>query len=98
MNEVIEKDDIKIEDMIYRIRGVQVMLDSDLAKLFNVETGNLNKSMKRNIKRFPIEFCFQINYDEYNSLLFQVGRTKGKVEEQIYHLFIVNKELRYWQV
>ena len=78
MNEVIEKENIKIEDMIYEIRGIQVMLDSDLAKLFNVETGNLNKSMKRNIKRFPIEFCFKLDYDEYNSLLFQIGRAKGK--------------------
>jgi len=78
MNEIIETEDIKIEDMIYEIRGIQVMLDSDLAKLFNVETGNLNKSMKRNIKRFPSEFCFQLNYDEYNALLFQIGRARGK--------------------
>ena len=78
MNEVIEKEEIKIENMIYEIRGVQVMLDSDLAKLFNIETGNLNKAMKRNIERFPIEFCFQLNNDEYNSLLFQIGRAKRK--------------------
>ena len=78
MNEVIEKEEIKIENMIYEIRGVQVMLDSDLAKLFNIETGNLNKAMKRNIERFPIEFCFQLNKDEYNSLLFQSGRAKRK--------------------
>ena len=78
MNEVMENVDIKIESLIYEIRGVQVMLDSDLAKLFDVETGNLNKSMKRNIKRFPIEFCFKLNYDEYNSLIFQIGRARGK--------------------
>ena len=78
MNKVIKTEEIKIENMIYEIRGVQVMLDSDLAKLFNVETGNLNKAMKRNMERFPIEFCFQLNREEYNSLLFQIGSAKRK--------------------
>ncbi len=76
MNEIIEKQ--KIEDMIYEIRGVPVMLDSDLAKKFKVETGNLNKAMKRNVKRFPKEFCFRLTSDEYNSLIFQTGISKGK--------------------
>lgn len=58
MHEVIEKENIKIEDMIYEIRGVQVILDSDLSRLFKIETGNLNKAMKRNIERFPEQFCF----------------------------------------
>ena len=78
MNEAIEKENVKIENMIYEIRGVQVMLDSDLAKLFKIETGNLNKAMKRNIERFPIEFCFKLNNNEYNSLLFQIGIAKSK--------------------
>ena len=75
MNEIMEKE---IENKIYTIRGVEVMLDSDLAELFNVETGNLNKAMKRNIKRFPVEFCFQLTHDEYNSLLFQNGIANKK--------------------
>ncbi len=78
MQEVIEKENIKIEEMIYEIRGVQVMLDSDLATLFNVETGNLNKAMKRNVERFPLQFCFQLTKDEYSFLLFQIGIAKKK--------------------
>ena len=78
MYKVVEKDNI--ENMIYEIRGVGVMLDSDLAKLFEVETGNLNKAMKRNINRFPKEFCFRLTSDEYNFLLFQIGRPKKKGE------------------
>ena len=78
MHEVIEKENIKIEDMIYEIRGVQVILDSDLSRLFKIETGNLNKAMKRNIERFPEQFCFQLTDIEYSSLLFQFGRAKRK--------------------
>ena len=52
MNELIV-DEIKIEHMIYEIRGKQVMLDSDLARLYNVETKYLNRQVKRNIYRFP---------------------------------------------
>ena len=78
MHEVIEKENIKIEDMIYEIRGVQVILDSDLSRLFKIETGNLNKAMKRNIERFPEQFCFQLTDIEYSSLLFQIGRAKRK--------------------
>lgn len=43
----------KIQQMIYEVRGVKVMLDKDLAELYQVTTGNLNKAVKRNIKRFP---------------------------------------------
>ena len=58
MNEIIEKENIIIEDMIYEIRGVQVMLSSDIAKLYNVETKVLNQTIKRNINRFPDSFAF----------------------------------------
>lgn len=71
MNDVIIKDNI--EDLIYEIRGKQVMLDSDLAKLYNVETGALNRQVKRNIKRFPKEFCFQLTKKEYENLKCQIG-------------------------
>ena len=73
MNEIITKEEIKIENMIYEIRGKQVMLDSDLAKLYKILTGNLNKAVKRNIKRFPENFMFQLTEDEYSSLMFQIG-------------------------
>ena len=55
----------KIKDMIYEVRGVQVILDSDLAKLYHVETRVFNQSVKRNIKRFPDDFRFQLTTDEY---------------------------------
>lgn len=51
----------KLETIIYEIRGLKVMLDSDLAKLYGVETKNLNKAVKRNLRRFPEDFMFQLN-------------------------------------
>ena len=62
MNEVIikEKEKTNIEDMIYEIRGKQVMLYRDLAFLYDVETRILIQKVKRNIERFPKEFCFQM--------------------------------------
>jgi len=77
-NNITIIDDIKIENLIYEIRGKQVMLDSDLARLYHVETGNLNKAMKRNTDRFPADFCFQLTKQEYNVLLFQNGRAKQR--------------------
>ena len=68
MNEIIEKEKILIEDMIYEIRGVQVMMSSDVAKLYDVETKVLNQTIKRNINRFPNELCFQLSNDELNQL------------------------------
>lgn len=54
-------NDKRMENCIYNIRGQQVMLDSDVAYFFGIETKNLNKQMKRNINRFPDDFCFQLN-------------------------------------
>ncbi len=56
-NNLIEIKIDNIKDFIYTIRGKQVMLDSDLAILYEVNTGNLNKAMKRNEDRFPDDFC-----------------------------------------
>lgn len=50
----------EIENQIYTVRDQQVMLDSDLAKIYQVETKNLNKAVKRNTERFPASFCFQL--------------------------------------
>ncbi|WGQ14293.1 ORF6N domain-containing protein [Sphingobacterium faecium] len=63
----------KIRNLIYTIRGKQVMLDSDLATLYQVETKNLNKAVKRNIERFPVSFCFQLTEEEVENLRFQIG-------------------------
>ncbi len=63
MNEVI---DIKIENLIYEIRGKQVMLDSDLAKLYQCANGTktINQAVKRNLLRFPNDFYFQLTKEE----------------------------------
>ena len=61
-------EDIKIEDMIYEIRGVQVMLSSDVAKLYQVETKRINEAIKRNINRFLETFCFQLTNEEIDAL------------------------------
>ena len=63
----------KIQQMIYEVRGIKVMLDKDIAALYQVTTGNLNKAVKRNIKRFPPDFMFQLTKEEWDSLRFQIG-------------------------
>lgn len=63
----------EIRNLIYTIRGRQVMLDSDLASLYHVETKILNKAVKRNIERFPEKFCFQLTDEEADFLRFQIG-------------------------
>lgn len=68
----IDKEEIKRQ--IYEIRGKKVMFDKDIADHFEVTTGNLNKAMKRNIKRFPDSFCFQLSKEEYSR--FQNGSLK----------------------
>lgn len=66
-----------IQSKIYEIRGQRVMLDRDLAELYQVATGNLNKAVKRNIKRFPLDFMFQLTDIEFEelkvNLIFQSG-------------------------
>ena len=78
MNEIIVKDDIKIENMIYEIRGKQVMLDSDLAKLYQVETKRINEAVKNNIEKFPERFCFRITENEFNILKSKFSTSKGR--------------------
>jgi len=66
-------DLIPIQNMIYEIRGQRVMLDSDLAVLYEVETKRLNEAVRRNIKRFPAEFMFQLTESEFTSLRSQIA-------------------------
>ena len=75
MNEVLLKDDIKIEDMIYEIRGKYVMLDSDLGRIYECKNGTktINQAVSRHIDRFPSDFYFQLSQDEYEYLQSQVG-------------------------
>ena len=70
---VVEIVQPAIEKLIYVIRDKQVMIDSDLAMLYQVETGALNRAVKRNIKRFPDDFRFQLTVEEYENLKCQSG-------------------------
>ena len=93
MNNLLENDVVNIENMIYEIRGKQVMLDSDLAKLYQCTNGtkDINKSVKRNINRFPNDFYFQINKAEYLDILkFQNGTLEleqGKYSKYLPYVF-----------
>ncbi len=73
MNELTIIDNQTIQNKIYTIRDVQVMIDEDLAVLYGVETKQLNKSVNRNIERFPEKFRFQLTQEEYDNLRFQNG-------------------------
>lgn len=70
---MVDSTEEKIENLIHYVRGQQVMIDSDLALLYNVETKRLNESVKRNAKRFPESFCFQLTEDEYADLRSQIA-------------------------
>lgn len=72
----VKIESCNIKGMIYVIRSQQIMLDSDLALLYNVETKALNRAVKRNIKRFPEDFCFQLTKKEYEILKCQIGTSK----------------------
>ena len=69
---------ILIQNLIYEVRGKRVMLDFDLARLYNVETRVLNQAVKRNIKRFPIDFMFQLTKDELDSMSSQIVMTSKR--------------------
>lgn len=73
MNSIIEKEEVAIKNLIYEIRGTQVILDSDLARLYECKNGtkSINLAVNRNIERFPIDFYFQLTKEEYNNLKFQ---------------------------
>lgn len=79
-----------IQSKIYEVRGQQVMLDKDLAELYQVATGNLNKAVKRNLKRFPSDFMFQLTTEEWESLRFQIGsldKGRGKYPKYLPYAF-----------
>src|SRR5437899_184177 len=68
----------RIASRIYLIRGQKVMLDTDLAEIYGVTTGNLNLAVRRNAKRFPDDFVFQLTVEEHESLLLQTARAKTR--------------------
>lgn len=68
---------IAIESRIYRLRKQNVMLDKDLAMLYQVETKALNRAVQRNLSRFPEDFMFQLTKEEFESLRYHFGTSKG---------------------
>lgn len=83
---------MEIRNLIYSIRGKQVMLDSSLASLYQVETKNLNKAVKRNIERFPASFCFQLNEEEAENLRFQFGTSSLSYGGRRYLPFVFTEQ------
>jgi hypothetical protein len=68
----------QVAQVIRFLRGERVLLDFDLARLYGVTTGNLNKAVRRNRDRFPADFMFQLTAEETKSLMFQIGISKGR--------------------
>ena len=103
-NDLVEITRPSIEKMIYVIRDKQVMLDSDLAILYRVETGALNRAVKRNISRFPEDFRFQLTKEEYQNLRCQTGiqvLRRAKIIMVVVGLFLMylqNMESLCWLV
>ena len=77
MNQIIEKENVIIENLIYEIRGIQIMLDSDIAKLYQVQTKRINEAVKNNPNKFPERFTFRITEEEYKSLKSNFSTSKG---------------------
>ena len=77
MHNLIVEDEIKIENLIYEVRGKQVMLDSDLARLYETKTKRINEAIYRNKEKFPERFCFRITENEYKPLKSQIATSKG---------------------
>ena len=89
MNEVVVNRDVVIENIIYEIRGKQVMLDSDLAKLYQCKNGTktINQAVSRHKDRFPADFCFQLTRDEYINLRSQVVSANSNMIRSLPYVF-----------
>lgn len=88
MNELVVGENIKIENMIFEVRGKQVILASDVAKLYQVETKRINEVVKRNINRFPDDFCFKLSKEEFDELCSrsQIATLKNEEKRRGYNL------------
>ena len=82
MNELVQ-----IKNLIYEIRGYKVMLDSDLADLYEIETKMLNRAVKRNPTRFPANFMFQLTKEEWQDLRCQFGTFKNDIRKYTPYVF-----------
>ena len=85
---------VTIQNKIYEIRGVKVMLDFDLAEMFQVETKRLKEQVRRNIDRFPLDFMFELTQEEHNSLRSQFAtlENRGRGKYSKYQLFAFTQE------
>jgi ORF6N domain len=83
----------QIDRMIRTIRGVRVMLDRDLAKIYGVATFRFNEAIKRNRHRFPKDFMFQLSRPEFDSLRSQIAMSKSEKSSQIVMSSLTNLEL-----
>ena len=82
-------EEINIENLIYEIRGKQVMLDSDVAMLFGYTTKDLNRNVKNNKERFPENYCFKLTKEEYESLRCKnFTLEKGKGQHRKYYPYV----------
>ena len=81
-----------VENLIYRFREMHVMLDTDVAFFFNTTVSNLNRQMKRNIERFPEDFCFQLSTIEMDDLRCQNGTTKLLSSKRRYNPYVYTEE------
>ena len=95
-NELITANSVQIDTIkssIYEVRGQRVMLDSDLAELYEVEVSQLKRQVRRNIDRFPVDFMFELTREEYDSLRCQNGTIKsGRGQHSKYLPFAFTEE------
>ena len=89
INNLVVQDNIsndEIKNLIYTIRGKQVMLDSDVAMLYHYETKKINQAVKRNIDRFPERFCFKLTEEELETMWSQIVTTsKTELAQEEYN-------------
>jgi len=85
----------QLGQLIYEIRGERVMLDSDLASIYGVETKALNRAVKRNRDRFPKDFVFQLSENEWKNLRYQIGTSSSGREHQSLRYQIGTSSLRH---
>ena len=81
-----------IKAKIFLVRGHKVLVDSDLASMYGVETKNLNKAVKRNTTRFPADFMFQLTDEESESLRFQIGTSSGHHGGRRYNPYVFTEQ------
>lgn len=84
LRSIVEMPKEEIANRIFNVRGLQVMLDSDIAELFELPVRRINEQMKRNPDRFPKDFCFELSEEEYLSLRSQIATFKQKTFDRKY--------------